>query len=34
MYEHTLVGILPKYLILYNKYYSSTDTIIPEESSH
>ena len=33
-YEHILVGILPKYLILYNKYYGSTDTIVPEELSH
>ena len=33
-YEHILVGILPKYLISYNKYYGSTDTIVPAELSH
>ena len=33
-YEHILVGILPEYLVSYIKYYSSTDIIVPAESSH
>ena len=33
-YKHTVVGILPNYHISYNKYHSSTDTIVPAESSH
>ena len=33
-YERILVGILPKYNISYNKYHSSTDTIVTAESSH
>ena len=33
-YECIIVGILPKYHISYNKYHSSTDTIVPAESSH
>ena len=33
-YEHILVGILPEYLVSYSKYYSSTDIIVQEESSH